>query len=71
MCNKSVFRSFSSVIICETRHVADKMSEFESNEPSSSKCETALYCRVCDVNLSDASVLESHYTGKKHAKKMR
>lgn len=52
------------------------MSETEKDKPSSdsassSKSETSLYCRVCDVSLPDASVLESHYTGKKHAKKMR
>ena len=43
----------------------------ETNKPTSSKSETSLYCRVCDVSLPDASVLESHYMGKKHAKKMR
>ena len=47
------------------------MSETERNEPTSSKPEKSLYCRVCDVSLPDASVLEAHYTGKKHAKKMR
>ena len=47
------------------------MSETETNKPSSSKSETSLHCRVCDVSLPDASFLESHYTGKKHAKKMR
>ena len=51
--------------------LSDKMSEIETKKPSSSSSETALYCRVCDVSLPDASVLESHYTGKKHAKKMR
>ena len=29
------------------------------------------YCKVCDVTLTDPSVLEAHFTGKKHLKKIR